>query len=393
MTHHRPAPSSDVDETPPDVFDAAAARRVLQRIRDLCRDDVLPAAALCAGTADELWGPFLFGRQTIAGTEPIRPDAIFLVASITKPLVAMALMKLIEAGQVTLSDRVERFVPEFGQNGKHAVQLRHLLTHTSGLPDQLPNNAELRRAGEPLERFIEEVCRVELEFPPGRGVRYQSMGFAMLAEVIRRVTGISCSDFVHRELLQPLRMHDSALGAPDDWFHGPHPVVERIVEIRTPQNGTGHEWVWNTEYWRRFGAPWGGLLTTPADLARFAQMMLRNGETDGRRILSPATVRAATRNQLEFFRDIPEPDRRCRPWGLGWRLNWPAHSANFGDLLDPSAFGHWGSTGTVLWIDPTVGVFCVILTSQPQDPDGRCLSLISNAVAAAINRMAVPSRG
>lgn len=373
------------DDAPPGVFDAMAARAVLERVAEFCRQDALPAAALCAGTADQLWGPWFFGRQRPGG-EPLREDAIFLVASITKPVVAMAFLRLVEAGEVTLSDRVERFVPEFGQNGKHGIQLRHLLTHTSGLPDQLPDNAELRRAGAPLERFIEETCRVAPEFPPGRGVRYQSMGFAMLAEVIRRVTGLSCGEFVRRELLEPLQMHDSALGAPDEWFAGPAPTVERVVEIRIPDNGAGHEWVWNTEYWRRFGAPWGGLLTTPADLARFAQMMLCGGCLHGRRIVAPATIRTATRNQLEFFRELPEADRRCRPWGLGWRLNWPAHSANFGDLLDPAAYGHWGSTGTVLWIDPTIGVFCVILTSQPQDPDGRYLSLISNAVAAAIVR-------
>ncbi len=388
MTEHRATDSFDAGGSLPTVFDAARARSALDRVAELCRREALPAAALCAGTRDELWGPFFFGRQRLADSAPLREDAIFLVASITKPVVAMAFLKLVEAGEVALSDRVERFVPEFGRHGKHAIQLRHLLTHTSGLPDQLPNNAELRRAQAPLERFIEETCRIEPEFAPGRGVRYQSMGFAMLAEVIRRITGLSCGEFVRRELLEPLNMHDSALGAPDDWFAGPDPAVERIVEIRVPEDGAGHEWVWNSDYWRRFGAPWGGLLTTPADLARFAQMMLRGGCLDGRRILSVATVRAATRNQLQFFRDVPEPDRRCRPWGLGWRMNWPAHSANFGDLLDPTAYGHWGSTGTVLWIDPTLGVFCVILTSQPQDPDGRYLSLISNAVAACVSRVA-----
>jgi CubicO group peptidase (beta-lactamase class C family) len=81
---------------------------------------------------------------------------------------------------------------------------------------------------------------------------------------------------------------------------------------------------------------------------------------------------------------VPEEERRCRPWGLGWRLNWQGHSANFGDLLGPRAFGHWGSTGTVCWMDPEAEAFCVLFTTQPQEPEGRFLARACNAVAAAI---------
>jgi CubicO group peptidase (beta-lactamase class C family) len=81
---------------------------------------------------------------------------------------------------------------------------------------------------------------------------------------------------------------------------------------------------------------------------------------------------------------IPEEERRCRPWGLGWRLNWPAHSANFGDLLGPKSFGHWGATGTLAWCDPESDSFAVLLTTQPQEPDGRFLARLSNAIGAAM---------
>jgi CubicO group peptidase (beta-lactamase class C family) len=113
-------------------------------------------------------------------------------------------------------------------------------------------------------------------------------------------------------------------------------------------------------------------------------MMLNGGVLNQVRILSPATVRAMTTNQLEAMPLVPETDRRCKPWGLCWRLNWPAHSANFGDLLGPRTFGHWGATGTLCWIDPDAQAFCVLFTTQPQEPEGRFLARISNLVAAAL---------
>ena len=83
-------------------------------------------------------------------------------------------------------------------------------------------------------------------------------------------------------------------------------------------------------------------------------------------------------------RIVPEADRRCRPWGFGWRMNWPAHGAWFGDLLPADAYGHWGATGTLLWIAPSLDAFAVILTTQPQDPDGRFVARLSNAIVASL---------
>jgi CubicO group peptidase (beta-lactamase class C family) len=210
------------------------------------------------------------------------------------------------------------------------------------------------------------------------------MGFAMLGEIIHQVSGKQCAQFLRDELFEPLGMGDTALGAPPSWFEGANPKVNRIAEIRLPdEQQDAATWHWNTSYWRTFGAPWGGLLTTPADLARFAQMMLSGGAFGGRQILSPAAVRAATCNQFEAMPDVPADERRCRPWGLGWRLNWPAHSANFGDLVGPRTFGHWGATGTVMWIDPDSESFAIILTTQPQEPHGSYLARASNAIVAS----------
>lgn len=371
--------------TPADLgLNADRWERAVGFARELCAADRLPAVALCVGNAEAALPPVMLGRQTIANTDPLRDDAIFLIASITKPVVGTAALMLVERGQLALGDRVRDIVPEFGGKKRHGITVRHLLTHTSGLPDMLPNNTELRAARAPLSEFVKGACKTDLEFKPGRAVQYQSMGFALLGEIVARISGRSCRDFLREEIFTPLQMHDTELGAPDEWFEGETPTAERIAEIRLPEHQSPDcTWHWNTRYWRSLGAPWGGLLTTPADLARFARMMLRGGELDGVRTLSPAGVQAATRNQLEPMHDVPDKDRRCQPWGLGWRLNWPAHSANFGDLLGPRTYGHWGATGTVTWMDPDRKAFAVILSTQPQEPHGRLLSRLSNTIAAA----------
>lgn len=356
----------------------------LSLAEDWCRRDLVPAVAVTVGRAGGMVEPRLFGRLTIDGMEPLPAEAVFLVASITKPIVAMGALRLVERGELLLGERVADYLPEFGRHGKIGTTIRHLLTHTSGLPDMLPDNRERRIEHAPLTSFVEGACALRPGFPPGRGVQYQSLGFAVLGEIVSRITGKSLAAFLHDELFAPLGMHDTALGAPAVWFSSGGRSVD-IPEVRLPSDQQdGADWNWNSAYWRQLGAPWGGLLTTPADLGRFARMMLGGGALDGVRVLSSATIAAATRNQLEAMRDLSELDRRCRPWGLGWRLNWPAHSDSFGDLVSPHAYGHWGATGTLTWVDPDRDAFAVLLTTQPTDLHGRrYLQRLSNAVAAA----------
>ena len=110
---------------------------------------------------------------------------------------------------------------------------------------------------------------------------------------------------------------------------------------------------------------------------------LNGGKLGDVRLLSPATVRAMTTNQLAAMPQVPEEERRCRPWGLGWKLQWPAHINGFGELVGPRAFGHWGATGTLCWIDPDAELFCILFSTQPQGEEGKFLVRLSNAIAAA----------
>lgn len=359
-------------------FDPGRLQRVYDVLQQWAERDQIPAAGVCLGRRGRAVEPRFFGRQRADAQAPrLRPDALFLTASISKPVTVTALMMLVERGLLNLEDRVGRYVPRFAGNGKQDVQIRHLMTHTSGLPDMLPNNDQLRAAHRPLSAFVEEICRLPLAFPPGTRVSYQSMGTAMLAEVLHQLTGSTLVEFLRQEIFQPLGMTDTSLGWRPD-------TRERIAGVRISAQQQQTDWHWNTPYWLGFGAPWGGLITSPADFARFCLMMLGNGTFDGVRILSPATVRAMTCNQLATMPQVPEEDRRCKPWGLGWRLNWGGHSANFGDLLGPRTYGHWGATGTLCWMDPDSESFLVLFTTQPQEPEGRFLARISNIVMAAL---------
>jgi CubicO group peptidase (beta-lactamase class C family) len=341
------------------------------------------AGAICVGRHGTMIAPRLFGRM---GTEPdaapIRDDGMFLLASITKPIVYFGAMLLVERGLLNLTDKVTKYLPEFAAHHKEETLVWHLFTHTSGLPDMLANNMELRKAHAPLSKFVEHAMRDTVPlFPPGTRVSYQSMGTLLVAEIVRLVSGLPIAEFLQREIFTPLGLKSIALGAAG--FER-----ARLVNVETPadQDPTCG---WNSSYWRELGAPWGGMLSSPADYAVLCGLMLGRGAVklaDGRevRLAAPATVAAMTRNQLVNSPDLTEWMARTRPWGLGWRLNHPVSEDCYGDLLSPAAFGHHGATGTLVWMDPTTEAFCVLFTTATQMRRPWLLKSLSNAVAAAV---------
>src|SRR5262249_1570408 len=145
-------------------FDAARLRRAHDLLRRWTDQGKVPAAGLCVGRAAKALEPAFFGRHRPDADAPLRDDARFLIAPITKPVTATAVMLLVERGEVALDDFVAEYVPKFAANGKKAVRLRHLLTHTSGLPDMVPNNNALRAAHKPPAAFVEEICTLPLAF-------------------------------------------------------------------------------------------------------------------------------------------------------------------------------------------------------------------------------------
>lgn len=316
-----------------------------------------------------------FGQTGWPGrSAPVVSDSIFLIASLTKPIVCAGVMLLVQDGQLRLDQPVVSLVPEFGARGKEAVLVRHLMTHTSGLPDQLAKNVELRSRHASLSEFVDSVCQLKLLFPPGSQVSYQSMGILMLQEIVERLTGGRLRDFLPERLLLPLGMKDTTLGVP---VSGMERSVHAAMSGDANYGDDQTDWGWNSLYWRGLGAPWGGMHSTAEDLGRFLRHML--GETTGP--LTPLTRRAMVRNQIPAMPGIPQEQRATRRWGLGWMLGSPS----FGNLVSPHTFGHTGATGTLFWADPETRIACVLLTNQPQQ--GQSLfPRYSNAVGGALQR-------
>jgi CubicO group peptidase (beta-lactamase class C family) len=316
-----------------------------------------------------------FGQLSAAPDAPVvRPDSVFLLASITKPVTACALMLLVERGQVSLGDPVNHYLPEFTGGERDKVLVRDLLRHTSGLPDMLPENIDLRRAHAPLSEFVRHTITTPLLFPPGSEFRYQSMGVLLAAEIVERLSGTRLRDFEKREIFDPLGMKDSSLGL------GGRRLSDLVICSPAPgaDQADAERFGWNTLYWRDLGSPWGGMHSTTTDLSILLQTFLDGGVFAGKRVFSPATVKAMTSDQNAELK---------APWGLGWALGRSRLYA-LGDLVSREAFGHVGATGTMAWADPETQVLCVILTNRPYSlDDGRFLRLVSNAVAASVQQV------
>lgn len=349
----------------------------LEQVRSLCRTATeqgkVPGLALAVARHGKLIVSEAFGTRGRFGSEglPATTDTIWLVASVTKPVVCAALCRLMEAGELLLDDPVSRHLEEFSGEDRRGVTIRHLLTHTSGLPDMLPENLELRAAHAPLEEFVRRICHTPLLFEPGTQIRYQSTGIALLAAVLERRSGRSCREFLRQEFFEPLGMEDCSLGWQPD-------RADRLA-IQGLDTDPPTNWDWNSNYWREFGAPWGGMFATAPQMALYLQMLMSEGHWDGRRYLQPATVRAIIRDQTAHLPTLPEAERRRSAWGLGWRVNSAPDSEYFGDLLSTRAYGHAGATGTVVWNDPETATSCVLFSNRPGS--GRFLGRVSNAVA------------
>src|SRR5713226_4324897 len=146
-----------------------------------------------------------FGR--VAG-----PDTPFLLASITKPMTTTAVMILSDRGALAISDPVRKFIPEFTGGDRDSITIKHLVTHTSGLPDMLPDNDALRKRHASLKDFVAGTCKTPLLFKPGAQVKYQSMGLLLAGEIVERITKTRLRDFLRKEVFQPLGMAQTSLG-------------------------------------------------------------------------------------------------------------------------------------------------------------------------------------
>jgi CubicO group peptidase (beta-lactamase class C family) len=276
-------------------------------------------------------------------------NAMFLLGSISKPICITALMTLYDQGAFQLDDPLKKFLPAFTGDGRDGVTMRHLMTHVSGLPDQLAENDALRAKHAPLSEFVAAAVRTPLGFAPGSKYQYSSMAILLSCHVAELISRTDIRTLVDRAVFQPAGMKHSAQGLGRFTLDAMQPVQ---IEFAAVEAGGGNpdakNWDWNSPYWRKLGAPWGGTHASAPDVGRFlAEFLHRKGT-----VVKPETARLMTTNQNK-------PDQTPRGLGLaiGPAVASPGCSAQ--------TFGHGGSTGTLCWADPERRTICVVLTTLP----------------------------
>jgi CubicO group peptidase (beta-lactamase class C family) len=267
-------------------------------------------------------------------------ETLYDLASISKLYTTTCAMRLVEQGKLALDDPVARTLPAFAANGKGAITLRQLLTHTSGLPDYL-KLWELEAS--PAAR-LERVLRTSPLSPPGTAFKYSDLGLIVLGHLVAQVAGLPLERAVRDLVTQPLGLSST--------LYRPPLELERRIAPTEDETNVGRGMVWGEVHdenaWSLGGvAGHAGLFSTAADLAAFAQVYLDGGAP----LLRPDTVAEMTRNQIGALESR----------GLGWELDADYY---MGKLASSSTYGHTGFTGTSLVVDPRRQLIVVLLANR-----------------------------
>lgn len=343
-------------------------------VQNICSQASIPAMDCCVtnGTASRN----ISVQPSATGVaEKTKTPHRFLIASITKPIVAMAVLKLASQGQLSLSTRVPKLLSNLRNSTYRRITLRHLLTHSSGLGESVERNLELRQAGASLDDFMKAAEVERLSFAPGTNCKYSSIGYMLLGAIVEKTAGQRLPDYLRSEFFEPLGMTSTGLGT----VSGDPSVLPNELPVWQQD---ANSWGWNSDYWKQFGAAWGGMYSTASDLIRLANMLLNDGRTiDGSIVLPTAVVRSMMTNQTAWLRSQPEFIGPAKDWSFGFRMLWPGHSASFGDFVSGHTVGHWGATGTVLWIDPVAQSAACVLTTVPFEKSRDAIQRVSNLLA------------
>ena len=337
--------------------------------------------------------------------KPMRRDAIFRMASMSKPVTAVAILMLLEEGKLRLSDPVSAFIPEFtntqvaiavdenarpepGEIPAHytvpaqrEITLRDLLTHTSGLESgglggRIGNRIAPRDTTMNLEQYIPTLGKVPLDFQPGTRWRYSALtGIEVLGRVVEVASGMTLDRFLQERLFEPLGMEDTAFTVPADKQSRLVMRYERTDEGQLERSEGNPGWLDTTTLF----AGGAGLYSTADDYIRFAQMLANGGELDGQRILGLRTVELMASNHIG---DLFGPDaNRAGGLGFGLAVEVVPDPVEADTHRGPGSFGWGGAFGTYYWVDPHNDLVGLLMVQTPADelrPD------FVNAVAQAI---------
>ncbi|HJQ57980.1 MAG TPA: serine hydrolase domain-containing protein [Vineibacter sp.] len=328
------------------------------------------------------------GQADIERGKPMRPDTIFRIYSMTKPLTSVAIMMLYEEGRFQLDDPIHRYLPAFknmrvavgGMRGKiesepaqRDINFRDLLSHTSGLTygfmEATPVDALYRERGvdfQTAKGSLREVVDLAASMPliaqPGAEWNY-SIATDVLGCLVEVISGKSLDAFMQERILAPLGMVDTS-------FHVPAGKVERFAANYGPAESGGLKLLEDPQK-NRFLSPrlcsgGGGLLSTAADYMRFCQMLLNKGELEGARLLGRKTVELMASNHLNGdMADMGQPRFSESTYtGIGFGLGFsvmldPAKAQILGT---PGEFAWGGAASTAFWVDPAEEMYVLLLT-------------------------------
>ncbi len=311
-----------------------------------------PGAVVLVGRSDRVLYCKAFGdAMTEPNREPMHRDMVFDLASMTKPIAtATSILILVDRGQIDVNDLVGAYLPAFACEGKENVRIKHLLTHTSGLPAYTNAQAIADEHGRPCpDHVIETICRLQALNAPGEEFRYSCLGYITLARIVEIVSGQAVARFSRENLFEPLRMRRTTYTPPAGWR--PQIAPTEVVD-GAPLRGTVHDPLAQLMAGVSGNA---GLFSTASDLSIFCRMLLHEGSWRGRQILSRDAVRLLT---------TPQSHGRAYGFDVASSYAWPK-----GPYASPQAFCHTGYTGTSLVCDPAVDTYVVILTNRAHPHD------------------------
>ena len=336
-------------------------------VEDAIQDAQVPGAVLLVWHDGQVVYRKAFGNRSLEPRrEAMTVDTVFDIASLTKVVATtVAVMQLVEKGDIRVNEPVAKYLPEFAQNGKEDVTIRQLLTHFSGLPEDL----DLTQPWQGRDTALQMAYAEKPMDPPGSRFLYSDVNFIVLGALVERVSGMTLEQYCRQHIFTPLAMGETRFLPPPSWLMKIAPT--QFDEQNHMLHGIVHD-----PTARRMGGVAGhaGVFSTADDLSKFAQFLLTGGP-----VLSPLMIEKMTTPQ--------QPPTATVLRGFGWDIDSP-FSSNRGDLLPVGSFGHTGFTGTSMWIDPTTRTFIILLTNAVH-PRGKgsavaLRSKIATAVAAEL---------
>ena len=312
-----------------------------------------------------------WSRENVAMTR----DTMMIWFSSTKAVTAVAVAQQWERGKFELDDAVAKYIPEFGNRGKEAVTIRHVLTHRGGFRMADGGNRSLSRT---MAENLKEIYQAELEpgWLPGKKAGYHpTSGWFLLGELVQRTSGKQFSNYVREEIFLPLGMKDCWIGMPVERFRA---YGNRIGWMHaTPRGGEVRPTpVPNSEAFNTNCSPGASGRGPMRELGRFYEMLLNRGELEGKRILSPQTVEAITARQRTRMLD--------QTFGivLDWSLGLIVDAFLYGSYCSDRAFGHAGAQSSVGFCDPEYGlVVAMVLNGMPGPaPHNQRMLDLANAI-------------